>query len=218
MTILRHHRNGMTAVAALAVAGLLSGCSGGEERAESPKLKQCRSLLGAGNVDAAVESAGGGDVEVAGTPQADVLAKSLVAEAKKWQKSDLQHTGYTGCRMDMFEGDQTSGTVDASVKWSVLSLGMMDSPENSRTWRRANESVFVAPEPGPSRMQLIAVCAVPGAIASQPSGLPLQFEVAGESLGAELRWKTLSTFARSVTEEMGCAKSPVIPSALPPSA
>ncbi|EHM28887.1 MULTISPECIES: hypothetical protein [Streptomyces] len=208
--------NRLILVAALAIGGLLSGCSGGEERAESPRLGQCETLLGAESVEAAVKTTGGGDVEVSGTPQADVLAERLLREAKQWQESDLQHTRYTGCRLDAFEGDRISGTVDVSVKWSALSMGMMDSPENSRTWRPANDSVYVQPEPGPARMRLIARCAVPGAIASQPSDLPLQFDVAGASLGAELRWELLSTFARSVTEGMGCAKSPVIPSALPP--
>ncbi|WP_146063433.1 hypothetical protein [Streptomyces sp. SM11] len=207
----------MTAIAGLAVGGLLSGCAGGEESAESPKLGQCKTLLGAENVEAAVKTTGGSDVEVGGTPQADVLVDRLVREAKRWQESDLLHTRYTGCRMDAFEGDRISGTVDATVKWSVLSLGMMDSPEISRTWRQVNASVYVAPEPAPARTQLIAVCAVPGAIASQPSDLPLQFEVVGKSLGTELRWELLRAFAQSVTEKMGCAKPPVIPSALPPS-
>lgn len=45
--------------------------------------------------------------------------------------------GVARCR----ERGGVSGTVDVSVKWSFLSLGMMDSPESSRTWRRANESV-----------------------------------------------------------------------------
>ncbi|MEU1172877.1 hypothetical protein [Streptomyces microflavus] len=205
----------MTAVVGLAIGGLLAGCSGGEERAESPKLGQCKTLLGAANVEAAVKTTGGSDVEVGGTPQADVLADRLVQEAKRWQKSDLQHTRYTGCRMDAFKGDQISGTVDVSVKWSVLSLGVMDSPENRRAWRQANASVYVEPEPGPARMRLIAACAVPGTIASQPSDLPLQFDVAGASLGTELRWELLSAFARSVVAEMDCAEPPVIPSALP---
>ncbi|MFF2858347.1 hypothetical protein ACFVSX_00400 [Streptomyces rubiginosohelvolus] len=206
----------MTATAALAIGGLLSGCSGGEERAESPKLGQCDTLLGARNVEAGVKTTGGSDVEVGGTPQADVLADRLAREAKQWQESDLQHTRYTGCRMGAFEGDEISGTVDATVEWSALSLGMMDSPENSRTWRRANPSVYVEPEAAPGLARLIAACAVPGAIASQPSDLPLQFDVA--SLGTELRWELLSTFARSVVEEMDCTKPPVIPSALPAAA
>lgn len=62
---------------------------------------------------------------------------------------------------------------------------------------------------------MIAVCAVPGTIASQPSDLLLQFDVAGAGLGTELRWKLLRAFARSVVEEMACAKSPVIPATLP---
>ncbi|MGW8886779.1 hypothetical protein [Streptomyces sp. NPDC055749] len=207
--------NRLTVIAVLVIGGLLSGCSGGEERAESPELGRCKSLLGAGNVDAAVKTTGGSDVEVSGTPQADVLADDLVREAQRWQKSDLLHNSYTGCRMDAFEGGQIIGTVDASVKWSVLSLGLLDSPKNSRTWRQVNESVYVAPQPGPARMQLLAACAVPGATASQSSDLPLQFEVSGESLGAELRWELLRAFAQSVTEEMGCATPPVIPSVLP---
>ncbi|MFE9726395.1 hypothetical protein ACFYQ5_23060 [Streptomyces sp. NPDC005794] len=207
----------MTVTAVLVIGGLLAGCSGGEDRAEvgSPKLDRCKSLLGAANVEAAVKTTGGSDVEVSGTPQADVLATGLAKEAKQWQESDLLHNSYTGCRMDAFDGDQLSGTVDLSVKWSSLSLGLMDDPKNSRTWRQVNESVYVAPEPGPVRMQLIAACAVPGATAAQSSGLPLQFEVSGVRLGAELRWELLRAFAQSVTEEMGCATPPVIPSALP---
>ncbi|MFH8373796.1 hypothetical protein [Streptomyces cyaneofuscatus] len=208
----------MTAVMGLAIGGLLAGCAGGEERAESPKLGQCRTLLGAANVEAAVKATGGSDVEVGGTPQADALADRLVREAKRWQESDLQHTRYTACRVDAFEGDRISGTVDVSVKWSVLSLGMMSSPENRQAWRQANDSVYVEPEPGPARMRLIAACAVPGTIPSQPSDLPLQFDVAGASLGTELRWELLSAFARSVVAEMGCAEPPVIPSALPAAA
>ncbi|MFE4609503.1 hypothetical protein ACWGCP_28390 [Streptomyces niveus] len=207
--------NRLTAIAVLVIGGLLSGCSGGEDRAESPELGRCKSLLGAGNVEAAVKTMGGSDVEVSGTPQADVLVDGLVREAKQWKKSDLLHNSYTGCRMDAFEGDQISGTVDVTVKWSVLSLGLLDDPKNSRTWRQVNKSVYVAPEPGPARMQLLAVCAVHGATASQSSDLPLQFDVSGASLGAELRWELLRAFAQSVTEEMGCTTPPVIPSVLP---
>ncbi|MDX3058033.1 hypothetical protein PV394_23320 [Streptomyces sp. NE06-03E] len=209
--------NRSTLAAVLIIGGLLSGCTGGEGRAEaeSPKLGQCKSLLGAQNVGAAVKSTGGSDVEVSGTPRADALAEGLVREAKQWKKSDLLHNSYTGCRMDAYEGEELSGTVDVSVKWSVLSVGMMDDRKNSRTWRQVNKSVYVAPEQGPARMQLLATCAVPGAAASQSSGLPLQFEVSGASLGAELRWELLRAFAQSVTEEMGCATPPVIPSVLP---
>ncbi|MFE7139553.1 hypothetical protein ACFVAG_17565 [Streptomyces sp. NPDC057644] len=208
----------MTAITFLVIGGLLSGCSGGEERADSRKRGQCETLLGDENVEAAVKTTGGSDVEVGGTPQADVLAERLVREAKQWQESDLQHTSYTGCRVDAFEGDGISGTVDASVKWSALSLGMMDSPKNSRTWRQANESVYVETEAGPGRSRLIARCAVPGTIDSQPSDLPLQFDVSGTSLGTELRWELLSVFARSVVDEMACTKPPVIPSTMPTSA
>ncbi|MFF9685998.1 hypothetical protein [Streptomyces sp. NPDC014623] len=214
----RRNPNRLAVIAGLVIGGLLSGCSGGEDRTEveSPKLDRCKAMLGAGNVEAAVKTTGGSDVEVSGTPQADVLATGLVEEAKQWQESDLLHNSHTGCRMDAFEGDQLSGTVDVSVKWSSLSLGLMGDPKNSRTWRQVNKSVYVAPEPGPARMQLIAACAVPGAAAAQASGLPLQFEVSGVSLGAELRWELLRAFAQSVTEEMGCATPPVIPSVLPP--
>ncbi|WP_405613232.1 hypothetical protein [Streptomyces sp. NBC_01508] len=207
--------NRLTAIAVLVIGGLLSGCSGGEDRAESPELGRCKSLLGAGNVEAAVKTMSGSDVEVSGTPQADVLVDGLVREAKQWQKSDLLHNSYTGCRMDAFEGDQNSGTVDATVKWSVLSLGLLNDPKNSRTWRQVNKLVYVAPEPGPARMQLLAACAVHGATASQSSDLPLQFDVSGASLGAELRWELLRAFAQSVTEEMGCTTPPVIPSVVP---
>ncbi|MEU2143714.1 MULTISPECIES: hypothetical protein [Streptomyces albovinaceus subgroup] len=207
--------NRLILVATLAIGVFLSGCSGDEERAESPKLGQCETLLGDENVEAAVKTTGGSDVEVGGTPQADVLAERLVREAKQWEEPDLQHTSYTGCRVDAFEGDGISGTVDASVRWSALSLGMMDSPKNSRTWRQVNESVYVETESGPGRSRLIAKCAVPGAIDSQPSDLPLQFDVTGVTLGTELRWELLSAFARSVVEEMDCEKPPVIPSALP---
>lgn len=210
-----HRRDRLTGIAVLAIGTLLSGCSGGEGRAESPKRGQCETLLGDENVEAAVRTTGGSDVEVGGTPQADVLAERLVREAKQWQASDLQHTSYTGCRVDAFEGGGISGTVDASVKWSALSLGMMDSPKNSRTWRQANESVHVETESGPGRSRLIAKCDVPGAIESLPSDLPLQFDVTGVTLGLELRWELLSVFARSVVEEMECEKPPVIPSSLP---
>ncbi|MCC8478172.1 hypothetical protein LMJ41_09770 [Streptomyces globisporus] len=204
-------------VATLVIGGFLSGCSGGDDRTDSSKLRQCKNLLGSGNVESVVDAIGSSDVEASGTPQADVLADLLTKEAKRWQKSDLLHTPYTACRMSAFEGDRIVGTVDVSVKWSVLSVRMMDKPQIGRTWRQVNESLFVAPEPGPARMQLLAVCAVPGAIASQPSDLPLQFEVAAKDLGTELRWELLSTFARSVAGEMDCEKRPVVPSALPTS-
>ncbi|MEU1123609.1 hypothetical protein ABZ371_08505 [Streptomyces sp. NPDC005899] len=209
---------GVTTAALMVICVFLSGCSGGDDRAESPELKRCKSLLGAGNVEAAVGTTGAGDVQVSGTPQADVLANRLVQEAEKWKPSDLQHDSHTGCRMDAFEGDRATRTVDVSVKWSVLSLGMMEDPKNRLTWHRVNKAVYVAPEPGPGRTQLLAVCAVPGAPASQSSDPPLRFEVAGVTLGAELRWQLLRTFARSVTEEMGCATPPEIPSALPTAA
>ncbi|MCQ1576772.1 hypothetical protein [Streptomyces parvus] len=207
-----------THFAGLAIGGLLSGCFGGEERAESPKLGLCETLLGAKNGEAAVKTTCGSDAEVGGTPQADVLVERLVREAKQSQESDLQRTRYTGCRMDTFEGDEISGTVDATVKWSALSLGIMDSPENSRRWRQANPSVYVEPEAAPGLTRLIAACAVPGTIESQPSDLPLQFDVSEASLGTENRWELLSTFARSIVKEMDCMKPPIIPSVLPAAA
>ncbi|WP_098897339.1 hypothetical protein [Streptomyces sp. st77] len=210
--------NRLILVAALVIGGLLSGCSGGEERAESPKLRQCETLLGAESVRAVVKATGGGDVSVSGTPQADVLADQLVREAKEWRQSDLLHNSYTGCRMDVFEGDRIIGVADVQVQWSVLTLRMMDSPKHSRTWRQVNPSVYVEPEAASGFMHVIAACAVPGTIDSQPSDLPLQFYVSGPSLGKELRWDLLSTFARSVVEAMDCAKPPVIPSALPAAA
>ncbi|MFI1187743.1 hypothetical protein [Streptomyces californicus] len=126
-----------TAIAALVGAALLSGCVGGGERAETPKFRQCKTLLGAEKVETVVEAAGGDDVSV------------------------------------------------------------------------------VASERGAGRMQLIAACAVPGAHASQPTDLPLQFDEAGVSAGTELRWDILSAFARSVVAEMNCVKPPVIPSVMP---
>ncbi|MET9943014.1 hypothetical protein [Streptomyces halstedii] len=98
--MLRSYGTRVTAILGLVIGGLLSGCSGGEERAESPKLGQCETLLGATNVEAALKTTGGSDVEVGGTPQADVLADRLVREAKQWQESDLQHSRYTGCRTE----------------------------------------------------------------------------------------------------------------------
>lgn len=172
-------------------------------------------MLGAENVKAVVEATGGDDVLVSRTPQADVLAGLLVREVERWQESDLLHTPCTACRIDVFEGDRISSTIDVTAKWSVLPLRMMDNPRSSRTWRQVNASVFVAPEPGPARRQLLAVCAVPGAVASQPSDLPLQFEVAGKSLGTELRCELLSAFTRSVVSEVDCVKPPVVPSAMP---
>lgn len=46
----------LTGKAVLAIGGLLSGCSGGEERAESPKVRRCESLLGAKNMEAAANA------------------------------------------------------------------------------------------------------------------------------------------------------------------
>lgn len=92
-----------------------------------------------------------------------------------------------------------------------------NSPEIGRTWRQVNDSVYVEPEPGPAHMRLIAGCAVRGTIASQPTDLPVQFDVRGLSPGAELRWELLSAFARSVVAEMDCTKPPVVPSAQPAS-
>lgn len=169
-------------------------------------------------MEAAVKTTGDSDAEVGGTPQADVLVERFVREAKQSQESDLQRTRYTGCRVDAFEGDEISGTVDATVKWSALSLGMMDSPEGSRTWRKAKPTVYVEPEAAPGPMRLIAACAVPGTIEFQPSDLPLQFDVSGASPGTELRWALLSTFARSIVKEMDYMKPPFIPSALPATA
>ncbi|WP_143668351.1 hypothetical protein [Streptomyces sp. f150] len=106
-----------------------------------------------------------------------MLAERLVREAKQRQEPDLQHTRFTGCRMDALEGDEISGAVDASVKWSALSLRTMGSPESNQAWRQASASVYVEPEAGLGFMRLMVECAAPGAIDSEPSDLPLQFDV-----------------------------------------
>lgn len=66
--------NRLMLVANLVIGRILAGCSGGDDRADSPKLRQCKNLLGSGNVESVVEAIGSSDVEASGTPQVDVWA------------------------------------------------------------------------------------------------------------------------------------------------
>lgn len=61
-----------------------------------------------------------------------VLADILVRGAERWEKSALLHPSYVGCRLDVTDGEQSSGFIEASVRWNTLTLSEVDKVKAGR--------------------------------------------------------------------------------------
>ncbi|WP_328920695.1 hypothetical protein OG911_28430 [Streptomyces sp. NBC_00208] len=206
----------ISAVALGAVA--LSGCSDdGEAKASaSMDLLRCEQFLGAGNVRSVLDSIGEGDPVASARRSPTDLAGRLAREAREWTEQDLLHDSYRACRIDVPAEDGDGGqVVEATVKWSVLTVKSMSEPKHAQTWRKVNDQVFVETETGRPSMRLLVPRGVSGAPSGQKLGLPLEMEVADSGLDVDQREKLLTTFARALTGELACADTPEIPAALP---
>ncbi|MFI2318198.1 hypothetical protein AMK17_16750 [Streptomyces sp. CB00072] len=104
--------------------------------------------------------------------------------------------------------------IEATAQWSVLTVDSMTEPKYAKSWRQVNDQVFVELETGQPSLGLLVTCGVPGAATGQEAGLPLQLTVADPGLAVEQRQSLLSTFARTLVDELGCTGDPVVPARL----
>ncbi|WP_439080847.1 hypothetical protein [Streptomyces sp. WL006] len=61
-----------------------------------------------------------------------MLADILVRGAERWEKSALLHPSYVGCRLDVTDGEQSSGFIEASVRWNTSTLSEVDKVKAGR--------------------------------------------------------------------------------------
>ncbi|MFH9298064.1 hypothetical protein [Streptomyces sp. NPDC017520] len=198
---------------------VLAGCSDGSDSerktADSKSRQACAHFLGAENVRKAVDSVGGGEEAALTRLAPGDLAAALSREAEEWSEDDLLHNEYSACRIQLRSGDGGAFVIEATAGWSMLTFDfMMSKPKYGKNWQRLNDQVFVWPEDGQSRMRLLVECGVPGAPSGQQEGLPLEMMVADPGLAVEQRQTLLSTFARTLVEELGCTGDPVVPAQL----
>ncbi|WP_381794700.1 hypothetical protein [Streptomyces niveus] len=200
---------------------MLAGCSddsGTEKKVPSKSLQVCAQFLGAENVRKAVDSVGGGEEAALARHAPGDLAAALTREAEEWSEGDLLHNAYSACRIDIpAEGGGGGGgafVIEASVAWSVLMDDLMSEPKYAKTWRRLNDHVFVESGTGQPIMRLLVACGVPGAPSGQQAGLPLQMTVIDSGLPVEQREALLSTFARTLVDELACTDNPTVPAQL----
>lgn len=199
--------------AVLIGALVLSGCSEGAERngAAPSDLPRCEQVLGEQNVRDAVEGMGEGDLVVSSRLSVKKLAELLALEAKASDEEDLLHNSYSACRVSMArEKEGGARVVEATVKWSVLLLDFMSEPKYAETWRKVNEQVFVDTRGNGSGMRLLVACGLPGAVDGQLQG-PLEMAVSDPGFDPALRGKLMTTFARALTDGLGCTNAPEIP-------
>ncbi|MFJ5866882.1 hypothetical protein ACIQEY_21050 [Streptomyces parvus] len=174
----------------------------------------CDQFLGAENVRKAVDAVGGGDANATARNSPDRLADALTLEAKKWSSDDLLYSPYSACRIDIPAEGDGAYVIEANVKWSALAVDSMREPKYAKSWRRVNDQVFVEQEAGQSIVTLLVACGIPGAVSEQESGLPLQMTIMDPGLGAVQRSSLLSTFARTLVDELACTGDPVVPARL----
>lgn len=173
-------------------------------------------FLGAENVREAVDSVGGGEEAALARHAPGDLAAALSREAEEWSEDDLLHKAYSACRIDIPAegGGGGASVIEASVAWSVLTDDLMSEPKYAKTWRRLNDHVFVESGTGQPIMRLLVACGVPGAPSGQQAGLPLQMTVSDSGLPVERRQALLSTFARTLVDELACTDNPTVPAQL----
>ncbi|MFD6653544.1 hypothetical protein ACFWEB_00030 [Streptomyces parvus] len=197
---------------------VLAGCSGksaADKKAHSPtSLQVCGQFLGAENVRRAVDAVDGGDANATARNSPDRLAAALTLEAKKWSLGDLLYYPHHACRIDIPAESGGAYVIEAEVKWSVLAIDSMREPKYAKSWRQVNDQVFVEQEPGPPIVSLLVACGIPGAASEQEAELPLQMTIMDPGLGVEQRQPLLSTFARTLVDELACTGDPVVPAQL----
>ncbi len=98
--------------------------------------------------------------------------------------------------------------------WSALTVDSMREPKYAKSWRQVNDQVFVEQEPGQPIVTLLVACGIPGAASEQEAGLPLQMTIMDPGLEVEQRQSLLSTFARTLVDELACTGDPVVPAQL----
>ncbi|MFC8827162.1 hypothetical protein ACFT9I_17690 [Streptomyces sp. NPDC057137] len=197
---------------------VLAGCSDGsgteKEAPVSKSLQVCEQFLGAENVRKAVDSVGGGEEAALARHAPGDLAAALSREAEEWSEGDLLHNANSACRIDIPAEGDGAFVIEASVAWSVLTDDLMSEPKYAKTWRRLNDHVFVESGTGQPIMRLLVACGVPGAPSGQQAGLPLQMTVIDSGLPVEQREALLSTFARTLVDELACTDNPTVPAQL----
>ncbi|WP_143668350.1 hypothetical protein [Streptomyces sp. f150] len=197
---------------------LVVGCSGdpevGKAVRSSAGLQKCGQFLGAENINRAVESVDGGKATATARNSPERLAAIMDREAEEWAVDDLLHNSYSACRIQVPAEGGGAFVIEATVQWSVLTVDSMSDPKYAKSWRQLNDQVFVELETGRPSMELLVACGVPGAAAGQEAGLPLQMAVTDPGLAVDQRQVLLSTFARTLVDELSCAGDPVIPAQL----
>ncbi|PVD04639.1 hypothetical protein [Streptomyces sp. CS147] len=174
----------------------------------------CDQFLGAENVRKAVDAVGDGDVNATARNSPDRLAAALTLEAEKWSSGDLLYRPYSACRIDIPAESDGAYVIEAKVKWSALTVDSMREPKYAKSWRRVNDQVFVEQEAGQPIVTLLVACGIPGAASEQESELPLQMTLMDPGLGVGQRSSLLSTFARTLVDELACTGDPVVPAQL----
>ncbi|MFD0425584.1 hypothetical protein [Streptomyces parvus] len=197
---------------------VLAGCSGNSEadkKSNRPaSLQVCGQFLGAENVRKAVDAVGGGDANATARNSPDRLAAALTLEAEKWSVDDLIYHPYTACRIDIPAESDGAYVIEAQAKWSALTVDSMREPKYAKSWRQVNDQVFVEQEPGQPIVTLLVACGIPGAASEQEAELPLQMTLMDPGLEVEQRQSLLSTFARTLVDELACTGDPVVPARL----
>ncbi|MGW6768612.1 hypothetical protein ACWF9X_32465 [Streptomyces globisporus] len=197
---------------------VLAGCSGKSEadkKAHSPtSLQVCGQFLGAENVRRAVDAVDGGDANATARNSPGRLAAALALEAEKWSDGDLFYRPYSACRLDIPAESDGAYVIEAKVMWSALTVDSMREPKYAKSWRQVNDQVFVEQEPGQPIVTLLVACGIPGAASEQEAGLPLQMTIMDPGLEVEQRQSLLSTFARTLVDELACTGDPVVPAQL----
>ncbi|MGW8982278.1 hypothetical protein ACWGQ9_06450 [Streptomyces parvus] len=199
---------------ALALAGC-SGKSEAEKKAHSPtSLQVCGQFLGAENVRRAVDAVDGGDANAAARNGPNRLAAALTLEAKNWSFNDLLYYPHNACRIDIPAEGDGAYVIEAEVKWSALAIDSMRESKYAKSWRQVNDQVFVEQEAGQPIVTLLVACGIPGAASEQEAELPLQMTIMDPGLGVDQRQPLLSTFARTLVDELACTGDPVVPAQL----
>ncbi|NUW03932.1 hypothetical protein [Streptomyces sp. CAI 127] len=174
----------------------------------------CGQFLGAENVRRAVDAVDGGDANATARNGPDRLAAALTLEAKNWSFDDLLYYPHNACRIDIPAESDGAYVIEAEVKWSALAIDSMREPKYAKSWRQVNDHVFVEQEPGRPIVSLLVACGIPGAASEQEAELPLQMTIMDPGLGIEQRQPLLSTFARTLVDELACTGDPVVPAQL----
>lgn len=205
---------------AVAVAAVLSGCSGGDggsrDRSDAPKgWSVCNELFGSSRIDTLQDEVGDGTLTVLnGYDTADKLMSERASVARSWEPGSEVHYSNTSHPCDLGI-DGTAKKFSSYVRWSVDTPKDIKAGDAGDGWQSVGEDIYVRREDGGLHLTAVIPCKIKGAHEEQEAELPLEVETEVRNVpdfDSKLLGDMTAQLARKLADGLPCMNKPTVPS------